>query len=519
MKTEGIKRRNEPKIITKDRKNDLSLSLAYVEALTNTGSWKYNMKTKVLSCSENFYRLLGYEPYEFEATPNNLLQLIPGENKQEIKHFIKKEIQNNSLTQLEVSIQTKDGQVRLMLCNVREIKTGDQEPSIAGTLHDITEDVRIRNELEERSILAEMLIENSIDMIAAYNNDLKLIAWNKRCEQRFGKPKKEVMGKHILEVFPHFKEKEIMKQLEEVKQGKEFHFSENKYKNSDGYYDSFLIPLKNKKSQILGILVIIHDITEIKNASIKLKHLNESLLQKNEEFERSNQELASFSYIASHDLQEPLRKIQTFSMRIMEKEEENLSADGKGYLKRMFSACERMQNLIDDLLTFSRTNATPQELEKTDLNKLTKNIKNDLKESLDEKKAILQIDILPTVNVIPFQFKQLIENLILNSLKYHKPGIPPVIKIFSKKTTFPGGETGKTYHQISIMDNGIGFEQEYASKIFELFQRLHGKHEYPGTGLGLAICKKIVQNHNGIIQAEGKPGQGATFSIFLPETN
>lgn len=519
MKTEGRRRRNEPEIITKDRNNDLSLSLAYVEAMTNTGSWKYNMKTKILSCSENFYRLLGYEPFEFEATPHNLLQLIPGEKKQDIKNFIKKEVQNNSFNQLEVSVKTKKGQVKLMLCNVREIKTDSTEPSLAGTLHDITEDVRIRNELEERSILAEMLIENSVDMIAAYNNDLKLIAWNRRCEQWYGKTKKEVMGKHILEVFPHFKEKEIMKQLEEVKHGMEFHFSENKYKNIDGYYDSFLIPLKNKKDQILGILVIIHDITEIKNATIKLKHLNESLVQKNEEFVRSNKELSSFSYIASHDLQEPLRKIQTFSLRIIEKETENLSADGKGYLKRMISACERMQNLIDDLLTFSRTNSTPKEFEKTDLNKLAKDIKNDLKESLDEKKAILQIDPLPAVNVIPFQFKQLIENLILNSLKYHKPGITPVIKIFAQKTTLPGEETGKSYYRISITDNGIGFEQEYAARIFELFQRLHGKHEYPGTGLGLAICKKIVQNHNGIIQAEGKPGQGATFSIYLPEAN
>lgn len=516
MKTEeGIRRKNDPDIYTKDRNDDLSLSLAYVEAMTHTGSWKYNIKTKILSCSENFYRLLGYEPSEFDATPHNLLQLIPEQKQQEVKHFISNEIQNNSFNQLEVSVKTKNGQHKLMLCNVREINTDSQHPSLAGTLHDITEDVRIRKELEERSILAELLIENSIDMIAAYNNDLKLIAWNKRCEPWFGKTKKEVMGKHILEVFPHFKEKEIMKQLEEVKQGKEFHFSENKYKNTEGYYDSYLIPLKNKKNEILGILVIIHDITEIKNASIKLKHLNESLLQKNEEFERSNQELASFSYIASHDLQEPLRKIQTFSMRILEKEEENLSTDGKGYLQRMFSACERMQNLIDDLLTFSRTNATLQEFEKTDLYELTKNIKKELKESLEEKKAILHVDQLPTVNVIPFQFKQLLENLILNSLKYHKPGIPPIIKISAQKTILPGGI--KTFHQISITDNGIGFEQEFAASIFGLFQRLHGKHEYPGTGLGLAICKKIVQNHNGMIKAEGKPGQGATFSILLPE--
>lgn len=515
----NLKNIKKETLIYQDHNDDLSLSLAYVEAMTNTGSWKYNLKTKILTCSDNFYRLLGYEPGEFDATPHNLLQLIPEQKQQEVKDFIRTKVKDRSFNQYELSVKTKDGKEKFMLCNVRQMRGDSEELYLAGTLHDITGDVRIKNELEERSIMAEMLIENSVDMISAYNIDLELIAWNRKCEEWYGKSKKEVLGKHILEIFPHFKDKKIMNQLEEVKLGKQFHFSENKYKNTDGYYDSFLIPLKNKKNQILGVLIIIHDLTEIKNASIKLKQLNDTLMQKNEEFERSNQELASFSYIASHDLQEPLRKIQTFSIRIKEKEEENLSVEGKAYLQRMFSACERMQNLIDDLLTFSRTNSIPKDFENIDLNELIKQIKVDLEDSLKDKQAILLVDQLPTIHVIPYQFKQLLENLILNSLKYHKPDTSPVIKITAQKVDVPVGETVKTFQQISISDNGIGFEQEYATKIFELFQRLHGKHEYPGTGLGLAICKKIVQNHNGMIKAEGKPGQGATFSIFLPETN
>lgn len=499
--------------------NNLILSLAYVEAMTNTGSWQYNMSSKKLSCSENFYRLLGFKPYEFEPTPTNLLQFVQEQNQQQVKDFICDEVHKNSFKEIEIKIKSKDGQAKIMFCKVRDYTVERDGVMLAGTLHDITEDVKIRQMLEERSILAEMLIENSVDMIAAYNNELRLIAWNKKCENWFGSSKNEVLGKHILEVFPHFQDKAIMMQLEEVKQGKHFHFSENKYKKSEGYYESFITPLKNKKGQILGILFIIHDITEIKNTSVKLKHLNQTLVKKNEEFERSNQELASFSYIASHDLQEPLRKIQTYSLRITEKEEKNLSIEGKEYLRRMVSACERMQILIDDLLTFSKTNSNPRFYEKTDLNKLMYIICNDLKDSIEEKAAKLFYKNLPVIEIIPFQFKQLLENLLLNSLKYHRPGIAPEIKISATQTKLPDGEEERIYHHIIVTDNGIGFEPEYGEKIFELFQRLHGKHEYPGTGLGLAICKKIIQNHKGYIYAEGKPGQGATFNIYLPQIN
>jgi len=516
MKTTSPGKQSNNKIKSQDI-NDLNLSIAYVESLTNTGSWQYDMGTHNLTCSENFFRILGYKPFEFEPTPHNLLQFIPHQDQQQVKDFVKEEVKNNSLNELELKIRTKNNQEKIIICKVKGINQDNYQPTIAGTIHDITEDVKIRQQLEERSILAEMLIENSVDMIAAYNNDLHLIAWNKRCEQWFGRTKEEVLGKHILDVFPHFKDKTIMDQLEQVKQGKQFHFSETKYKKSEGFYESYFNPLKNKKGKILGILVIIHDITDIKNTSIKLKHLNQTLIKKNEEFERTNQELASFSYVASHDLQEPLRKIQTYSMRILEKEEENLSADGKEYLKRMNSACERMQVLIDDLLTFSRTSSTPRIFEKYDLNTLMKEVCSDLKESIDEKNASLHYQNLPEVEIIPFQFKQLLENLLLNSLKYHKQGIAPNIEIDATKTSLPDGEEEKSYHQITITDNGIGFEPEFAEKIFELFQRLHGKHEYPGTGLGLAICKKIIQNHNGFIKAEGKPGEGAIFTVFLPE--
>jgi len=180
-----------------------------------------------------------------------------------------------------------------------------------------------------------------------------------------------------------------------------------------------------------------------------------------------------------------------------------------------------MRMLIDDLLMFSRANKIEKVFEKTDFNDIIESVCQELSQIIDEKKAVISCDHLPALNVIPFQIQQLFTNLIGNSLKYNKPNVPPEIEIECEITSaaeIPGLETNAptNYYKISVTDNGLGFEQKYADNIFILFQRLYNKSEYPGTGIGLAICKKIVENHNGYITAEGKPDIGSTFTIFLP---
>jgi light-regulated signal transduction histidine kinase (bacteriophytochrome) len=267
------------------------------------------------------------------------------------------------------------------------------------------------------------------------------------------------------------------------------------------------------------------DIQDQKTFSNELEQqVNErtrELEQKNADLVKMNAELETFAYVASHDLQEPLRKIQSFASLIDENENQSLSEKGKDYFRRMQAAAARMNRLIEDLLTYSRTATGERNFTDTDLNEILEEVKNDLKESLAEKNAVIEAAHLCRANIIPFQFRQLLNNLLGNSLKFSKKGEAPHIIITSTivtgnnvNITLP--EPEKNYCHISVADNGIGFEPRYKERIFELFQRLYGKSEYSGTGIGLAIVKKIVENHKGVIIASGELDKGARFDIYIP---
>jgi light-regulated signal transduction histidine kinase (bacteriophytochrome) len=232
-------------------------------------------------------------------------------------------------------------------------------------------------------------------------------------------------------------------------------------------------------------------------------------------------ELESFNYISSHDLQEPLRKIQVFTSRILDIEFQKLTDKGIKYLHQIQTTALHMRTLIIDLLVYSRTTTSEQKFEHTDLNKLIENVVAEFKETIDNKKAIIEISHLCNTNVIPIQFHQLIHNLLDNALKFSKPGIPPHITIKNSNLKFNEIsnvklEAENDYCHICIADNGIGFEQQYHEHIFDIFKRLHDKQKYPGTGIGLALVKKIVDNHKGVITATGEPDKGATFDIYIP---
>jgi light-regulated signal transduction histidine kinase (bacteriophytochrome) len=239
------------------------------------------------------------------------------------------------------------------------------------------------------------------------------------------------------------------------------------------------------------------------------------------ELNRSNRDLEEFAYIASHDLQEPLRKISTFGERLKTQYSSTLDKDATIYLNRILASTENMRTLIDNLLEFSRMTRSSRAYVPCDLNIIMQEVASDQELKIEETHTAIDKTGLPVIDAVPSEMRQLFNNLISNSLKFRRKDVTPVIRISAmvmgdtEKMKY-GFALDRRFYQIDLADNGIGFEQEYAEKIFQIFQRLHGKAEYPGAGIGLAICKKIVDNHEGNIYASSN-GNGSTFSILLPQ--
>lgn len=357
--------------------------------------------------------------------------------------------------------------------------------------------------LKEQQSLSSAILDNTVDVIAVVNKEGRYILANDALLKLYGVGS-EIIGRKVVEVFPRVKGTSFMAAIEEAFQNNRPSHRSISSVVVGRNLESYFIPMTNAEGQTDGVLVIGHDITE----EMKSK---EAMEQKNQELERANEELASFNYTASHDLQEPLRKIQTFSTLLAKKEAGNLSPEGKNLLDRLENAATRMRQLVQDLLAFSRLNDEAAQFGTVDLNEIVKGSRETLQAQILDKKAEIQSEKLPVVQGIPFQLQQLFDNLISNSLKYSKSEVSPVITISSGIA-----DNNSDYIRISFKDNGIGFEPEYAERIFTIFARLHEKDSYGGTGIGLAICKRVAENHSGFIKAHSKPGEGATFEVYLP---
>jgi len=399
----------------------------------------------------------------------------------------------------ECTFLRKDGIERNALKNIDYLR--DLHGNIIGGI-EIFEDVTEILERDRKLLKITKAIDNSEEGIGladingnmTYINEalFKLFGYTLEEYHQFGSP-----GKLIVDP-------EMQKEIDDLNdEGKSWN-GEARMRCKDGrILDIFLRVdvVRDEQGKPIGYMGIHSDITEMKMIRRKLEKFMEEL-------QRSNTELEQFAYIASHDLQEPLRKIQAFGDRLLEKYGNSIDERGKDYMLRMQSAANRMQEMINDLLSYSRVTTRPNPFTETDLNAVVKEAVSDLEARIDKENGKVEISKLPVIKGDRVQLRQLITNIVGNGLKYHKPGVPPVVKISSER---------KNGHCIlKISDNGIGFDENYSEKIFQPFQRLHGRSEYEGTGIGLAICKKIVLRHKGEITASSKPGEGALFTIILP---
>ena len=339
--------------------------------------------------------------------------------------------------------------------------------------------------------------------------DFKIEFVNKAIHNLMGFYEEELLGKKLSEVPAIMIESDLAERFRRVvENGTPVEF-ESLFKR--GKIERwFLVSLAHMDD---GLIASFNNITQLKKYEAELKN-NIS------ELERSNSELEQYAYVASHDLQEPLRKIRSFGSYLQDTQGERLNEKGKEQLDKIMRSAERMSVLIRDILTFSSLKKQGDFVE-VDLNSILRTVTQDLDLMIQQKKATIHSDDLPTIEAIPLQMNQLFYNLINNSLKFGKSGVPLVISVKSRivpeTEKLPALVRDRRYYEISFTDNGIGFSQEYAEQIFGLFKRLNDKQVYPGSGIGLSLCKKVVINHSGDIQARGAEDQGATFLVYLPE--
>jgi PAS domain S-box-containing protein len=374
------------------------------------------------------------------------------------------------------------------------------------------QELEIKNTtLSRQNDFIETVLDSSVDYIMAVDMDYKIITFNHSYEILSGKKREEVLGKKIEAVFPVILENGTYELIKEALNGTPIHTPVHQSPISYRFFEVFYIPLSDDTEETYGAVILGRDITDQMQHEQKLKAMNEELLLRNNELEQ-------FAYIASHDLQEPLRKIKTFSKLLNDTLEMNEKQ--RDYFNRIINSSNRMSNLIKDVLDYSRLSRTDEQFIDVDLNEILQTVKVDFELLIEEKNAVINSQALPVVPGIPLQLTQLFFNLLSNALKFSIA--PPVINISCRQLT--EGEVNniielnanRSYYLIDFQDNGIGFEQQFARQIFTIFQRLNDKHSYAGTGIGLALCKKIVENHNGHLSATSQPGEGAVFHIYLP---
>jgi PAS domain S-box-containing protein len=404
--------------------------------------------------------------------------------------------------------------------NLIEEKTSELKRTHSALKAETSDRVLAHQLLRDRMELLEIIFSNIHFMIAYLNKEFDFVRVNDAYAKASGHGTEYFVGKNHFELYPNVENEAIFRNVLETAEPYHAFGRPFQYPNKPGrttYWDWSVQAVRNVKGEVSGLILTLVDATDRKRAEEQA-----SLYAK--ELERSNKELEDFAYVASHDLQEPLRKIRIFGDRLYNKYADSLDRGGRDYLERMVNAAKRGHNLIDALLTYSRVSTKAQHFTTVDLSEVVEASLSNLETRIEESNCRIEVAELPTIEGDPHQILQLLENLIGNALKFRKDGEPSWVRISARVFEVSGQDGGKEdikpFHaevcEIRVEDNGIGFDKKNIDRIFVPFQRLHGRSHYDGVGMGLTICRRIAERHGGTITAESTAGLGSTFIVTLP---